>query len=99
MKFLDILKTLGPVILALVPGGAVFAPLIIAGVEVAENSQKPGAEKRVIGKDAVSLAANAANAIAKKEVVNTLEAEQAYEDSVDAVISVVNIVKKAQGGE
>lgn len=98
MDWIKILKILGPAIMAVVPGGLVFAPLVIAGIEIAEETQKAGAEKKAIAKDAVKLAAEAANVVAKKEVVNPAEAVKVADDTIDAVVGATNLVSKAMNG-
>lgn len=100
MDWIKILKIIGPAIMAVVPGGLAFAPLVIAGIELAEETQKAGAEKKEIAKDAVKLGAEAANAVAKKsgidtEVINPNAAVQVADDTIDAVVGATNLVSKA----
>lgn len=96
MKFIDALKILGPAIMMAIPGAQPFIPLVIAGMHFAEESGQKGADKREIGKNAVKLTAQAANTIAKKEVVPEDQALAVYDQSVDTIVSVVNLVKEVK---
>lgn len=93
-RFLSVLKVLGPAVLAVVPGAQPFIPLIIAGIQVAEETGKPGAEKRQIALDAVVLGAEAANLAAKRVVVPVDDAVNVAADSIDAIVGTVNLVGK-----
>lgn len=93
MKWLDILKVIGPAVMAVVPGAQPFIPLVVAGIEVAESSGKDGASKRVLAKEAVRFGAQAANTIAKRDVVPVDQAEAVFDSTVDTIVGVVNIVK------
>lgn len=94
MKWLDILKVIGPAALAAVPGAAPFIPLIIAGMQVAEMSGKPGVEKKEIAKAAIKVAAEATNQVAKKEIVNPEQAVRLANDTIDVVVKAVNAVSE-----
>ena len=96
MDWIKALKILGPAVLAVVPGAAAFAPLIIAGIELAEMTGKPGVEKKEIAKEAVELGAKTANEVAKKEVINPAEAVKAADDTINAIVGVTNLVTKAK---
>lgn len=93
MKWTDVLKVIAPAVLAVTPGGQVFIPLIVAGMQLAEETGKDGAEKRVLGREWTKLGAEAANTIAKRPVVPVPDALAVYDNSVDAIVAVVNIVK------
>lgn len=95
MDWLKVLKILGPAILAVVPGAAPFIPLIMAGMELAEETGRPGVEKKAIAKEAVKVGAEGVNLIAKKEIVNPTEAVQVADDTIDAVVGSVKLVTKA----
>lgn len=92
MDWIKALKILGPAILMVVPGAQAFIPLIIAGIEVAEHSGLPGADKKVIAKEAVQIGAATANQIAKKEVIDVAQAQKVADDTIDAIVQVTNIV-------
>lgn len=98
MDWLKVLKILGPAIMAVVPGALPFVPLVMAGIELAEETGKPGAEKKEIAKEAVKLGAETANAVAHREVVNAAEAVAVADNTIDAVVGTVNIVTKITGG-
>lgn len=92
MKWFNVLKIVGPAILAVVPGAQAFIPLLIAGMEVAERSQQPGAEKRVIARDAVRIGAEAAQTAGAD--IEPVEAVKVYDSTVDTVVLAVNLVSK-----
>lgn len=92
MKWLNVLKILGPAILAVVPGAQAFIPLMIAGMELAEETQKPGAEKRGIAREAVRIGAETAKIAGA--TIDPEEAVTVYERTVDTVISATNLVSK-----
>ncbi len=93
-KWIAILKIIGPAVMMVVPGAQPFIPLVIAGIEVAEMSNKSGVEKRAIAMEAVELGAVTANTIAKKEVVLPIEASKVADDTIDAVVGATNLVSK-----
>jgi len=95
MKWNEVLRILGPAVLSVVPGAQPFIPLVIAGMTLAEETGKGGKEKKEIALEAVVLGAQTANTIAKREVVNAVEAERTALDTIDAIVSIVNIAKKA----
>lgn len=93
MKWLDLLKVLGPVVLSTIPGiPAVIIPVVIHAIETAEGSFKSGADKKgaalAVAVDAVTIT----NSVAKKEVIGPAVVP-AVSNGIDAVISVVNAVK------
>lgn len=91
-KFLQILKILGPAVLSLTPGAEKFAPLVIAGIDIAERTGKPGVEKRQIFLESVKLGAEAANTAANKEVAPVGEVVAVADNTVDAIVQAVNLV-------
>lgn len=97
-KWLAILKVLGPAIMLAVPGAAPFIPLVMAGIEVAEMTGKPGIEKKEIAKEAVALGATTANTIAKTEVINSAEAVKVADNTIDAIVGATNIISKIKEG-
>lgn len=99
MNWIDVLKIMGPAVLAMNPRTAELAPIIVAGINVAEETRKPGADKRRIARDAVKVGADAANSIAKRTVVPPDYAVAAYDHSVDTIIAVTNIVKANTQGD
>lgn len=93
MKWLDVLKVLAPAILAVVPGAQPFIPLVVAGMTIAEETGKPGADKRVIAVEAVKIGAQAANTIAKRDVVPVDQAVAIADSTIDTIVGVTNLVK------
>lgn len=94
MNWIKVLKILGPAILMVVPGARPFISLIVAGMQLAEESGEPGAKKKEIAKEAVKLGAEAANTVAKKEVLNPIEAVMVADNTIDAIVSVTNLITK-----
>jgi hypothetical protein len=97
-QFLDILKMVGPgVLAALVPGAAAFAPLIVTAINEAEQLVgATGPEKKAYALELVGVGVTAANAIAKKPLLDTDETKAAVSAGINAVVSTINIVQKAQ---
>jgi len=96
MKWLEILKVIGPSILSLIPGVApAIIPVVVHGIETAEATMKSGADKKAavisIANDAVTVT----NSVAKKEVIGP-EVISAVSNGIDAVISSVNAIKNKQ---
>lgn len=94
MNWLNVLKVLGPAILAVVPGAQPIIPLIVAGIQVAEMSGEPGAKKKQIAMEAVKAGVASANTVAKREVISVDEAAQLADNTIDAVVGAVNIISK-----
>lgn len=99
MKWINILKIIAPAILAVIPGAQPFIPLIIAGMEVAEETQKPGVEKKAIAIEAVKLGADTANTIAKKEVIDPSLAVKTAESSIDLIVDISNKLHDKTGDD
>lgn len=92
MKWLQILKVLGPAILSLIPGvSPIIIPTVIHAIETAEETKKSGTDKKIavlaIANDAVTVT----NSIAKKEVIGP-DVIPAVSNGIDAVITAVNAV-------
>ena len=98
-KWLDLLKTLGPVVVAAtVPGGAILAPIIVGAIAEAEKLPgATGAEKKAAALKLVKAGAAGTNAVAGRVVVDPTEAGTAAEKGIDTVVTVVNIAHKAAG--
>jgi hypothetical protein len=90
LSFLKKLKVLGPVALMLIPGAQPFAPLILGAIELAEHTGESGQDKRLIGRQAVELGADAANT-AHPGAVDKEQAVAVYESTVDAVVKAVKL--------
>lgn len=95
MHWLHVLELLAPAILTLVPGGPIAAPLVIAGMKIAEAAGGSGPDKKQIAKDATKLGAQAANAVAKTTVIDPEAAAAVADDAIDAVIGATNLVHRA----
>lgn len=93
-KWLDVLKTIGPmVVAATVPGGAVLAPIIVHAI--AEAEALPGAsgqEKKAHALELVKAGAEGVNAAAQKQVLDPQLVHDTAENGIEAVVGAVNIV-------
>jgi hypothetical protein len=95
MNWKDILRVLGPAILALNPKTAALAPIVVAGIEVAESIPgKKGPDKKAAVLEIVKLGAQGANAVAPREVVDVEATAAMVSDGIDVVIGAVNFVHK-----
>ena len=93
MKWLTVLRVIGPAALAGVPGAAPFIPLVLAGIETAERSGKSGAEKKQIAKEAIRIGAEAAVIASKgKAKIDPAKAVQVADDVIDAVVGSTNLI-------
>lgn len=93
MKWKDILKVMGPAVMAVIPGAQPFIPLVIAGMTVAEESKKPGADKKQIAQQAVAIGIAAVNRTGKVHL-DPAQGQQATDDVIDAIVSVTNLVQQ-----
>lgn len=95
-KWLELLKTLGPVVIAAtVPHGAVIAPVIIQAIAEAEAIRGASGPDKLA--HVVTIAGQAAE-IAKEAGVKLEPSEvtAAATNAINATVGVVNIVHKAQ---
>ncbi len=93
MNWKDVLKVMGPAVMAVIPGAQPFIPLVVAGMTIAEESKQPGASKRDIAVKATKLGAQAANIASKGKVqLDPDAAGQTADDVIDAIVGVTNIV-------
>lgn len=93
MTFMEALKKFGP-IAALAAGP--YGPLIIAGIGIAEETGKKGADKKKIALDMVKLGAQVTNQVAsgaKGSLINEDKAVAAAENTIDVIVQAVNTVK------
>ena len=97
MKWQDILKILGPAILAINPRTAPIAPLVIAGIEVAEAIPgKTGPEKKALVLELVRIGASGTNLVAQRDVINPTDTASVVGSGIDTVIGAINLVHRAQ---
>lgn len=97
MKWLELVRTLAPFILAAVPGvPPVLIPAIIHGIQTAE--QIPGAsgpQKKAAVLDLVSTGITAANTVAGRPLVNKAHVTGAVSAGIDATVNAVNAIRSA----
>lgn len=91
-QWLALLKVLGPVVGALVPGlDPTFVPLIVTGVAEAEQIRgADGPTKKAHVVELVKVAAAAANAGTKKNLVDVAGIAQAASIGIDAIVRTTN---------
>jgi hypothetical protein len=94
MKWLELLKTFGPLVLSQIPGvPPVVIPAIIHGIAVAESMKgATGAEKKAAALDLVATGMTTANAFAGKVILDPVALSGVVGQSIDAVVDTVNIV-------
>jgi hypothetical protein len=90
MKFLDVLKSLAPIIIAAIPQGQKYGPAIISGIALAEASSKSGKDKKEIALASVALSANIGNAIAGEVKIDPSAAVIVADDTIDSIVALVN---------
>lgn len=97
MKWLDVLKLIVPAVIGLVPGASKFAPIITAAAAIAEETQLPGAEKRVVFIDSVKKLANASNQMGQlhghSEIIPVDDAVSVADGSIDTIINTTKLIK------
>ncbi len=90
MKFIDILKLLGPMLALSIPGGEKYSGLIMAGISLAEETAKSGKDKKQIAIDSVRVGAEASNLIAGHTIVDPNKAVVVAENTIDSIVELVN---------
>src|SRR5574338_476134 len=90
MTWVEALKTIGPIVLSTIPGAAPFVPLVLKGIEVAEDSKAPGHTKKQLAKDITGLAANVVNTVKKSVVIDPVEATSVADRTIDLVVEATN---------
>lgn len=93
MNWIELLKILGPAVLSLDPKTAKYVPIVIGGIQIAEKTGKPGADKRAIALESVILAGTVINTVKGVGTVDLVELGQVAEASIDTVVSVTNLFK------
>lgn len=89
VQIISLINLVAPAILSAIPETAKYAKLIMAALAIAEQTLKPGSEKRAIGLEVVKLGVETANKI-QPGSLNCAKAEAIYENSVDLIIEAVN---------
>jgi hypothetical protein len=91
---LQVLETLGPVVLALTPA-APFIPAVIAGIRLAESHGGTGAEKKALAQSTALAIANGVNAVTGQPTIPSGQLEAVTGQAIDTVVGVVNLTHKA----
>ena len=90
MKWIDALKMIGPVVLATIPQTQPYAPLILKGIEVADDLAAPGAKKKEAALDIIRLGAQIANTATKSNAINADHAVLVASGAIDLVVRAAN---------
>lgn len=96
-QFLEILASVGPMILSLLPETAPFAPLVSQAIAAAE--QIPGAtgpQKKAIAVSIVQIAAQAGDQAAGRTVVDPATLGSLVSQGIDTTVAAVNLVQAAK---
>lgn len=88
-KFLAILKIAGPGLLLAAGVPAVVVPFVLKGMEIAEQSQKPGATKKAAVMASLSTAASAFEALGHYPGLTA-----AVDKGIDATIATIKVFEK-----
>jgi hypothetical protein len=98
-KFLQLVGSIGPLVLLAVPGGAVIAPLvpvIIGAIGEAEQIKgATGAQKKAHVLNILDAAVVTANSTGKVNI-NSTAAQAAADKGIDAVISTIHVIEGAK---
>ena len=92
-KFGHLVEQLAPIALAVTGVPPVLIPIVIHGIQVAEQFGGSGAEKKAQAVDLVTSAISGTNLAAGKQVVDPT-AIHAVSNGIDAVVGVVNLINK-----
>lgn len=85
-RFLDIVKTVAPMVLMVIPGAAPFAPLVAVGISEAESlAGASGEEKKAHVLKIVRVGVDATNA-AKPGSVDPQLVDNAVSPSIDLIV-------------
>ena len=98
MKWLELIKNLAPIILALVPGvPPAIIPAIMHGITTAEGMPgATGAQKKAAVLDLVQVGMETANAVAGKTIVDPAGLSGVVGLGIDTAVNAVNIIHAAQ---
>lgn len=98
-KFLQIVASVGPILLTLVPGGAAVAtlvPVIISAIGEAEQIKgATGAEKKAHVLEIVAASVTVANTTGKVRL-DPAEVQTVAGNGIDAVIGTVHVIQGAK---
>lgn len=92
MKWLMLAQSMLPLILSFIPGlPAVLVPVIVQGIQEAEQMKGTGAEKKQHVVNLVHLAIQTINTTKGREVISTATIT-VVDRAIDTAISIVNLV-------
>jgi hypothetical protein len=95
-KWLTVVTSLLPMILAFIPGmPAILVPVIIQGIHEAEQIKgATGAEKKAHVLALIPIAIATINATAKRTVIDTAKVMPVIDRAIDTGIAIVNLLAK-----
>lgn len=97
MKWLDILKVVGPIVAMSIPGAQPLVPVIVAAIGEAEAIPgASGAEKKAHVVNVAIAAAEGVNVAAKKQIMDPTTVSQTTSSAIDTIVGVTNLVQQAQ---
>lgn len=96
MRWLEILKSIGPMIIATtVPNGALIAPAIVQAIQEAESIKGATGQQKLA--HVVNIATSAAQiAKASGVKIDPADVQHAASAAISATVDVVNIIDKAK---
>ena len=92
-KFGHLVEQLAPIALAVTGVPPVLVPIVVHGIQVAEELGGTGTEKKASAIDLVNTAILGTNIAAGKQVVDP-NAIHAVSNGIDTVVGVVNLINK-----
>lgn len=98
-KFLEVVASVGPVVIAAIPGGQKIAPIVPKVIEAIGEAEKirgaSGAAKKAHVLNVVRSSVDVANATGRVKL-NPAEVEKIASESIDTVIATVHVIEGAK---
>lgn len=99
-KWFDIIKTVAPIVLMMIPGMAPLVPLVIFGITEAEQIRgASGPQKKQHVMEIVQAGLTGTNAVAKKELLPPQQTMQTVSAAIDTVVGVANLIDRVHAVE
>lgn len=96
-SFLEILASIGPMVLSLIPGTAAFAPLVSQAIAAAETIPgASGAQKKAAAVEIVTVGMKVANEAAGHQIVEPSTLGALVSQGIDTAVAAVNLVQAAK---
>lgn len=95
MNWKDILLTIGPTVLSLIPATRPIAAIVPAAVAEAEDMlNASGREKKAAALELVHTGVKATNATAGRQVIDPDAAHDVADNAIDAIVATTNLWSK-----